>query len=652
MHHQKPFFITILLVLFLLLSASLKANPEKDKTPPNQPILVHPPNQSTGNPTGVTLSEIVSEPDADNLTVTFYGRRKLSTADDFTIVGLPDTQYYTGQLYNGTPDIFYSQTQWIVDNKDAENIVFVSQLGDCVENGDQVEDEWKIADTAMKTIEDSIATLLTDGVPYALAVGNHDQSPWGDPNGTTDLYNAWFGESRFLGRQYYGGHYGENNDNSFQFSEAGGMDFMVINIEFDPAANMDVLQWADSLLLAHTNRRAIIVSHFLIGPGNPGIFGSQGQAIYDHFKDNSNAFLMLGAHFPGEGQRSDVYNGDTIHTLLADYQMRENGGNGWLRLMKFSPVNNTISVKTYSPWLDEWEQDADSEFTLPYNMNNAGFEEIGTMNNVASGDTAMLEWTNRDPQTEYEWFVEITDGTDTIKGPQWSFTTGDHRLSIKVFLEGPFNEINMNTDLTGNPLLVEGFPLTQPYNTPPWNYNGTESITEIPDNVVDWVLIELRDAPYAASALPSTSLTRQAALLLNDGSIINPNNCSILEFSNSIIHSLFVIVWHRNHLPIMSAHPLSNTAGVFHFDFTTDASMTYGEENGCKALPNNFWGMIAGDGNADGIIDLEDKTSFWSIFAGKSGYLSNDYNLDGQTNNPDKNNFWKNNLMHESQLPE
>ncbi|MEZ5198088.1 MAG: hypothetical protein R2764_17370 [Bacteroidales bacterium] len=41
-------------------------------------------------------------------------------------------------------------------------------------------------------------------------------------------------------------------------------------------------------------------------------------------------------------------------------------------------------------------------------------------------------------------------------------------------------------------------PLAQPYNTYPWNYNGDEAVTEIPtESVVDWVLVELRDAPNA-----------------------------------------------------------------------------------------------------------------------------------------------------------
>ena len=60
----------------------------------------------------------------------------------------------------------------------------------------------------------------------------------GNPAGnSTQLYNTYFGESRFLGRTYYGGHFGSNNDNHFSLFSASGMDFIVIYLEFDPAAN-------------------------------------------------------------------------------------------------------------------------------------------------------------------------------------------------------------------------------------------------------------------------------------------------------------------------------------------------------------------------------------------------------------------------------
>ena len=43
-------------------------------------------------------------------------------------------------------------------------------------------------------------------------VGNHDQEPIGEPDGTTDFYNQYCGVSHFTGRTYYGGHFGSKAD--------------------------------------------------------------------------------------------------------------------------------------------------------------------------------------------------------------------------------------------------------------------------------------------------------------------------------------------------------------------------------------------------------------------------------------------------------
>jgi hypothetical protein len=52
---------------------------------------------------------------------------------------------------------------------------------------------------------------------------------------------------------------------------------------------------------------------------------------------------------------------------------------------------------------------------------------------------------------------------------------------LKVFLEGPYSGGSMSTTLNAGGYL----PLSQPFNTSPWNYNGPESVTGIPAGVVD-----------------------------------------------------------------------------------------------------------------------------------------------------------------------
>ena len=295
------------------------------------------------------------------------------TGADFTFVALPDTQYYVSSLNGGLPAMFTSQTDWIVANRSVRNVAYVAQLGDCVQNGDHGGNnaEWLEATNALYRLENPITTFMPAGIPYGVAVGNHDQSPSGSATGTTTFYNQYFGEAHFLPYNYYGGHYGANNDNHYDLFSASGMDFIVIYFEYDTmmTTNSPVLAWANSLLQANQNRRAIVVSHWIINAGFNATFGTQGQAIYNVLKSNPNLFLMLCGHVsPPEGQRTDTFNGRTVWTVLSDYQGRTGGGNGWLRLYEFSPSNNVIHVKTYSPWLGQIEIDADSQFDIPYPM--------------------------------------------------------------------------------------------------------------------------------------------------------------------------------------------------------------------------------------------------------------------------------------------
>mgnify|MGYP001423790883 CR=1 FL=1 len=71
----------------------------------------------------------------------------------FTLAILPDTQIYTESY----PEIFTSQTQWIIDNIEKLNIAFVLHEGD-IQNSN-TEDQWQRAYSSM--------SLLDEKIPYA-----------------------------------------------------------------------------------------------------------------------------------------------------------------------------------------------------------------------------------------------------------------------------------------------------------------------------------------------------------------------------------------------------------------------------------------------------------------------------------------------------
>ena len=62
--------------------------------------------------------------------------------------------------------------------------------------------------------------------------------------------------------------------------------------------------------------------------------------------------------------------------------------------------------------------------------------------------------------------------------------------------------------------------------------------------------------------------------------------------------------------------------------------------------------MFSGDGNADDIININDKILIWSLNSGKKGYLNADFSRNGQVNNKDKNDLWYPNSGKQCQVPD
>ncbi len=293
----------------------------------------------------------------------------------FTLAVLPDTQVYS-QRY---PETFTAQTRWIKENRDKHNIKFVAHLGDVVNTGYK-EDQWLNADRSMK---------ILDGVlPYGIAPGNHDYNSIARRN--TTLYNKYFPPSRFAKYSWYGSGYDKKtNDNSYQRFKAAGMDFLVVCLEMGPRD--EVLKWAGDLVARHPRHRTIVVTHCYLNvagkritkkeKGGPGTYvkkNNDGEEMWTKFvSQHKNIFMVLCGHVlrtPGARLSSKGVKGNTVHQVLSNYQGLRNGGNGWLRLMKFAPKENKIHVSTYSPTLKKfWEEKNkknhdDHRFTLDYNM--------------------------------------------------------------------------------------------------------------------------------------------------------------------------------------------------------------------------------------------------------------------------------------------
>jgi hypothetical protein len=279
--------------------------------------------------------------------------------EKFAIVVLPDTQYYSDNY----PWIFDNQTRWIINNKESMNIVFVTHLGDLVDHWWSIE-EWDNANASMSRL---------DGVlPYGVLPGNHDGAESMDH---LSNFNNYFGFNRFINESWYGGAFQNINANNFQLFSAGGDDFLIFHIQFDPSD--DILLWASNVIDQYPSRRVILSTHnFVHGYGYYSNSRSEiGKKMWEKLvKPHVNQiFLVLSGHYENEVRITSLKDGYFVHQLLSDYQDRPNGGNGWLRIIEFSPINDEISIKTYSPYLNRYETDSNSQFILDEEITESRF---------------------------------------------------------------------------------------------------------------------------------------------------------------------------------------------------------------------------------------------------------------------------------------
>ncbi len=255
------------------------------------------------------------------------------------------------------------------------------------------------------------------------------------------------------------------------------------------------------------------------------------------------------------------------------------------------------------------------------------------------------------------------DGDDTTfntymeGGSSRTFTVKKNCVNIQLhaYLEGAYdsntNEMTtiLNTQrglLPGQtPIsnLVSPTPSGQPYNTAPWNYNGTEGAYWTDANYAgdetDWILLSFR-----TDIQKSTEVGMTAGLLKKDGGIHLPNRCALDDVTEN---SLYIVLEHRNHIGIMTPQPIDILNDSLIYDFRLSDSYRDQTSFGQKQLPTGEWCLFAGDADQSDFpsfdINGTDKTIWFDNNGIFDYYFSPDFNLDGDINGQDKSLWFDNN---------
>ncbi|GER11656.1 LamG-like jellyroll fold domain-containing protein [Variovorax boronicumulans] len=292
----------------------------------------------------------------------------VSKRSSFALAVMPDTQFYAryataaesdqyDKRFGSAP--FAAQTKWIAANAKALHIPFTIHLGDVV---DQVgkPDQWKVADAAMKVLEDA-------KLPYSVLAGNHDvlnDVDYGvDPVNGTDAarnlaaepYLQWFGTERAKKQATFGAR-DTSGFHEYHVFEAQGQKFMVLSLSW--RVSDAGIAWARQVIAKNPTLPVILVNHQLLNiapDGTSPLETDYGKMLWEKLiRDNDQIFMTLNGHHHGAAHLTKTNDfGHKVEEMVVDYQMAYQGGNGLMRLYEFDLTNKQIKVLSFSPWVPQ-----------------------------------------------------------------------------------------------------------------------------------------------------------------------------------------------------------------------------------------------------------------------------------------------------------
>jgi hypothetical protein len=296
----------------------------------------------------------------------------------FTLVLLPDTQTYCRSY----PEILQSQAAWVAKN--ADSISFVLQQGDITDNNSV--EHWRIASAAFHTIQAK--------VPFTFVPGNHDIGTNGRSDvRNTDLMNKFLPFDTYGKTKGFGGCFEAGKmDNTWHTFKAGRINWLILSLEFGP--RNAVVEWARQIVENHPKHKVIINTHaymysddqriskrhghtwapqdYGVGKDTGDNAVNDGEQLWEKLVSQyANIMFVFSGHVLNDGTGTLVSkgrHGNAVYQMLANYQdgvkNTIKGGNGNLRILTINHRRHTISVKTFSPYTNQYRSESDQHFTF------------------------------------------------------------------------------------------------------------------------------------------------------------------------------------------------------------------------------------------------------------------------------------------------
>jgi len=290
-----------------------------------------------------------------------------SPAGAVTIAMLPDIQYYTKCRLSQLG----AQTRWVAAKSATRNVRAALFMGDLTESN--IPGEWQF-------VKEQVEAGAWQ-VPMLLATGNHDQGRNGHTQRRATLLTRYFPQAPGVAQAMLADTRSPSDiENAYYRIPLERATLGVLVLEWAPRTS--TVEWANEVLSRYPNDRVVIVTHaYLYDDSTRYDWRTRGKSQlwspFSYRMSNTEArrdpeqdgemlwnslvrrhpgvFLVLCGHVGGTGagyleSRGDA--GNAVHQVLANFQLLDEGGLGYLRLFEIDPDGRTLRMKTYSPSLD------------------------------------------------------------------------------------------------------------------------------------------------------------------------------------------------------------------------------------------------------------------------------------------------------------
>ena len=409
---------------------------------------------------------------------------------DFTMFWNSDTQY----MSQFAEETVYHQYRWIAETFAENKGVITFNTGDLANRSNLRYDyNWQSVDKSYEIFEEA-------GIPYTLCWGNHDINYDGRPN-ESRYYQTYFPTDRFA-----------ENAGDWELSFApdsvtgttsramalkqtlNGAKLMLLSLAYESRLSATDLDWAEEMVKSHPDYTVILLTHTY--SNDAGILtGKIRTRLVDVYE---NIRLVLNGHFDGASTYKMANGGFAV---LQDYQGEgggiKHGGEEFLRLIRFDVENDLVYFHTCSPLTGEtlspygagldpaaeglYQKNGD-EFAVSVALNGdptrsfttnslllSSAEPVLTQGmSVTEGETASVKPEGLTPNTDYLWFVTLTDSSGNVtESKTLLFTVPEDREPVENSSLKLNHTLNLASDISVNlavsKSLLEGFDMSTVY---------------------------------------------------------------------------------------------------------------------------------------------------------------------------------------------